>query len=431
MDLAEALADLDGRQPESMPGPSLTRIARLASLMDDPQLTYPTIHVTGTNGKSTAARVATATACGVGIRTGLFVSPHLRSVRERLSVCGEDISEEGFAEEYEHLLPYLQHVDAGDDGRVTYFEALTALAFLWFADRPVDLGVFEVGMGGGWDATNLVAGQVAVITPIDLDHVAELGPEIADIATEKAGILKPATIAVVREQDHDAASAVLDRQAREVGARLLHEGVEWEVEDALGAVRGQTFALRGIHGRYDELYLPLFGTYAVQNAAAGLVAVEALTGQALDADAVRDALAAVRVPGRLEVVGSAPLIVVDGAHNPAGAGALADALTNSFVWDRLHVILAVSANKDVGGVVAPLAALADVAYATRYEGARSAEPVVVARAARASGAARVEELPALAAAIEVARGAADPGDAIVVTGSLFTVGEALAILRPG
>jgi dihydrofolate synthase/folylpolyglutamate synthase len=285
-------------------------------------------------------------------------------------------------------------------------------------------------MGGGWDATNLVAGQVAVITPIDLDHVAELGPGIEDIALEKAGILKPATTAVVREQDHDAASAVLERQAREVGARLLHEGVEWEVEDALGAVGGQTFALRGIHGRYDELFLPLFGTYAAQNAAAGVVAVEALTGQALDADAVRHALSTVRAPGRLEVVGREPLIVVDGAHNPAGAVALAEALSSSFTWDRLHVVLAVSANKDVEGVVAPLAALADVVYATRFAGARSAEPGVVADAARVSGARRVEGVPGLAGAIAAADAAADAGDAILVTGSLFTVGEALAILRP-
>jgi dihydrofolate synthase/folylpolyglutamate synthase len=287
-----------------MPGPSLSRIARLASLLDDPQLTYPTIHITGTNGKTTAARVAAATACAIGIRTGLFTSPHLLTVRERLSVCGEDIGEAAFAEEYEHLLPYLEHVDRGDDGRVTYFEAITALAFLWFADRPVDLGVFEVGMGGGWDATNLVAGEVAVITPIDLDHVAELGPTIADIATEKAGILKPITTAIVREQDHDDAARVLADQADEVGARLLHEGSEWEVEEELGALGGQRFALRGAHGRYEDLYLPLFGTYAVHNAAAGIVAVEALTGQALDEEAVRDGLAGVRSPGRLEVVGS-------------------------------------------------------------------------------------------------------------------------------
>jgi dihydrofolate synthase/folylpolyglutamate synthase len=335
-----------------------------------------------------------------------------------------------FAEEYEHLQPYLEHVDGGDDGRVTYFEAITALAFLWFADRPVDLGVFEVGMGGGWDATNLVAGEVAVITPIDLDHVAELGPTIADIATEKAGILKPITTAVVREQEHEDAARVLAAQADEVGARLLLEGSAWEVEEELGAIGGQRFALRGAHGRYEDLYLPLFGTYAVHNAAAGIVAVEALTGQALDEDAVREGLASVRVPGRLDVVATEPLIVVDGAHNPAGARALAEALPRAFAWERLHVVLAVSGNKDVAGVVTPIAALADVVHATRFDGPRSAEPEVVAEAARSAGADRVEAEPSLRAALEAARATAAPGDAILVTGSLFTVGEAIGILRP-
>lgn len=429
MDLAAALADLDARQPETMPGPSLARIARLASLLDDPQLTYPTIHVTGTNGKTTAARAAAATACAVGIRTGLFTSPHLLSVRERLSVCGEDIAEAAFAEEYEHLLPYLRHVDEGEDGPVTYFEALTALAFLWFADRPVDLGVFEVGMGGGWDATNLVAGEVAVITPIDLDHVAELGPTIVDIATEKAGILKPITTAVVREQDHEGAAGVIIRQSNEVGARLLHEGVEWEVEEELGAVGGQRFAMRGLHESYEDLYLPLFGTYAVHNAAAGVVAVESLSGRALDEDAVREGLASVRSPGRMDAVASEPLIVVDGAHNPAGARALADAFPRSFTWERLHVVLAISANKDVEGVVAPLAALADVVHATRFAGRRSAELSTVADAARTAGAGHIESWSSLREAIDAAREAAGAGDAILVTGSLFTAGEALAILR--
>jgi dihydrofolate synthase / folylpolyglutamate synthase len=428
-ELDAALADLDARQPETMPGPSLARIGRLAALLDDPQRTYPTIHVTGTNGKTTAARAAAAVACAVGIRTGLFTSPHLRSVRERLSVCGEDISEAAFAEEYAHLRPFLEHVDGGQDGPVTYFEALTALAFLWFADRPVDLGVFEVGMGGGWDATNLVAGEVAVITPIDLDHVAILGPTIEDIAGEKAGILKPVTTAVVREQDHAEAAAVLDRQAREVGARLLHEGEAWEVEEELGAVGGQRFALRGLHGRYEDLYLPLFGTHAVHNAAAGLVAVEALTGQALDEDAARDGIASARVPGRLEVVGTEPLIVLDGAHNPAGARALAEALPRSFTWLRLHLVVAVSSDKDLAGVVGPIAALADVVYATRFSGSRSAAPDAVADAARAAGAADVEVSTSLADAIASARTAATTGDAIVVTGSLLTVGEALAIAR--
>ncbi|MGE5227817.1 MAG: bifunctional folylpolyglutamate synthase/dihydrofolate synthase, partial [Planctomycetaceae bacterium] len=212
----DAVARLDARQPEHMPGPSLDRIRLLADYLDDPQLTYPTIHVTGTNGKTTAARVAASVACAQGIGAGVFTSPHLLSVTERFSVCGEDMTPQEFADEWAHLEPFLGLVDRAGHGEVTYFEAVTGLAYLWFADRPVGLGVFEVGMGGTWDATNLVAGDVAVITPIGMDHVAELGPTLADIAGEKAGILKPGKTGVIRAQDAEAAR-VLARRAPQGG----------------------------------------------------------------------------------------------------------------------------------------------------------------------------------------------------------------------
>ncbi|MGZ4149688.1 MAG: bifunctional folylpolyglutamate synthase/dihydrofolate synthase [Actinomycetota bacterium] len=423
----DAVARLGARQPEHMPGPSLDRIRLLADYLDEPQLTYPTIHVTGTNGKTTAARVAASVACAQGITAGVFTSPHLLSVTERFSVCGLDMAPQEFADEWAHLEPYLELVDGAGHGEVTYFEAVTGLAYLWFADRPVALGVFEVGMGGSWDATNLVAGDVAVITPIGMDHVAELGPTLADIAGEKAGILKPGKTGVIRAQDAEAA-LVLARRADEVGAHLLHEGVDWEVEERLLAVGGQSFRLRGAHGTYEDLFLPMFGDYAVHNAAAGVVAYEVLTGQALDEDTLREGLAAVRSPGRLEVVGREPLLLLDGAHNPAGSEALAETLPSSFTWERLHVVLAVSANKDVAGVVAPLAALADVVYATRNDSVRSAEPEVVAEAAKAAGAVDVRVEPSLRDAIDAARAAAGAVDAIVVTGSLFTVGDAKRVL---
>lgn len=423
----DAVARLDARQPEHMPGPSLDRIRLLADYLDDPQLTYPTIHITGTNGKTTAARVAGAVACAEGITAGVFTSPHLLSVTERFSVCGEDMSAEEFAQEWGHLEPYLELVDGAGHGEVTYFEAVTGLAYLWFADRPVGLGVFEVGMGGSWDATNLVAGDVAVITPIGMDHVAELGPTLADIAGEKAGILKPGRTGVIRSQDAEAA-LVLARRADEVGARLLHEGADWEVEERLQAVGGQSFRLHGAHATYEDLYLPMFGEYAAHNAAAGIVALEVLVGQSLDEVTVREGLAAVRSPGRLEVVGHEPLLLLDGAHNPAGAEALAEALPSSFTWERLHVVLAVSANKDVAGVVAPLAGLADVVYAARNDSVRSAEPEAVAEAARSVGPDEVSVEPSVRAAIEAARAAAGPGDAILVTGSLFTVADAKRVL---
>ena len=242
MRFADALAELDARQPEHMPKPDLERIRALADLLDSPQLTYPTIHVTGTNGKTTTARLAERIACAHGLTTGLFTSPHLRSVTERFQLCGRPIAEGEFGQEYEHLLPYLRTVDERV-GRVTYFEALAALAFLWFADKPVALGVFEVGMGGTWDATNLVAGDVAVICPVGLDHP-ELGSSVAEVATEKAGIVKEGRIAVVREQEAEALE-VIEARSADVGARLLLEGRDWELETRSPAFGGQALGSAG------------------------------------------------------------------------------------------------------------------------------------------------------------------------------------------
>jgi dihydrofolate synthase/folylpolyglutamate synthase len=371
-------------------------------------------------------------ACATGLTTGLYLSPHLLDVTERFSVCGEDITRRVFADEWQHLQPYLELIDGAGMGEVTYFEAVTGLAFLWFADKPVSLAVFEVGMGGSWDATNLIAGDVAVITPIGMDHVAELGPTLGDIATEKAGIIKEGKVAVVREQE-EVADDVLRARADEVGATVLHEGEDWEVTDPLVAVGGQAFGLRTPLATYEDLYVPVFGRYAARNAAAGAVAFETLTGAALQEDILRQGLADLRTPGRLEIVAREPTIVLDGAHNPDGARALAEELPRFFRWERLHVVLAVSANKDVGGVVAPIAALADAVYATRNESVRSAEPEAVVSAARAAGASTVVVQPSVAAAIDAARAAADPGDVVLVTGSLFTVGDAkraLRVIRP-
>jgi len=419
MRFSDALSRLNARQPEHMPGPSLDRIREIAGLLDQPQLTYPSIHITGTNGKTTAARVAASVACAHGITVGLYTSPHLLSVTERLSICGQDITEAEFAQEWEHLEPFLQLVDGRGFGEVTYFEAVTALAYLWFADKPVGLGVFEVGLGGTWDATNLVDGEIAVVTPIGMDHVAELGPTLEDIAGEKAGILKPGATAVFREQE-PAAAAVLAGRAAEVGSMPLWEGEDWEVEERLLAVGGQAFRLRGLHATYEDLYLPLFGDYAVHNAAAGIVAVEALTGQPLHEDTLREGLAVVQSPGRFEVAALEPSVILDGAHNPAGAAALAEAMRESFRWQRLHLVLAVSANKDLAGICAPLAPLADEAYVARNDSVRSADPDAVA-AALGRPAAR---FGSVAEALAAARAAADRADVVLVTGSLFTVADA-------
>ena len=420
MRFPEALAELEGRK-ESRMVPDLARILKLATLLDDPQLSYPTIHITGTNGKTTTARAVTELACAHGITAGLYTSPHLESVTERFSVCGVDMTLEEFAAEYEHLLPFLLLVDSQSEEQVTYFEALTALAYLWFADRPVGLGVYEVGMGGTWDATNLVAGDVGVICPIALDHP-ELGSTIAEVATEKAGIIKEGKVAIVREQ-LASASAVIEERATAVGAELKHEFEDFEVDRRLLAVGGQSLGVRGLYTSYDDLFVPLFGEHAARNVAAAIAALEALLGQALSIGAVREGLAGLTSPGRLEVLRRQPLVILDGAHNPAGAEALAVAMREFFTWDRLHLVLAVSANKDLDGMIRPLAPLADVAYAARNGSDRSGEAEVIAERFGAEDT-PVELFDSVTEALAAATAAADPGDCVLVTGSLYTVADA-------
>ena len=421
---AEAVAELEDRQPEHLPKPDLERMRALAVLLADPQLTYPTIHVTGTNGKTTTARLASAVACAHGLTTGLFTSPHLASVTERFELCGEPIAEEAFGEEFERLLAFVRTVDERV-GRVTYFETLTAFAYLWFADAPVAVGVFEVGMGGTWDATNLVSGDVAVLCPIGVDHP-ELGSTIAEVAGEKAGIVKQGKVAVAREQAAEALQ-VIERRCEEQIATLLLEGRDWELDDLTPAVGGQAMAVRGLHATYDEVLLPIHGEHAAHNAAAAVVAVEALLERALDPDAVRVALGSMTSPGRLEVVSRRPLIVLDGAHNPAAAEALAEALPDTFTGDRLHLVMGVFADKDLEGIVRPLAPLADAGYASAVDSVRARPPEAVADAMAAAGI-PTEAFATVREALDAARDAASADDLILVTGSLYTVAEARRVL---
>ena len=423
----QAVAELDERQPEHMPKPDLDRMRALAALLDDPQLTYPTIHVTGTNGKTTTARLIAAITCAHGLSTGLFTSPHLSSVVERFEICGEAIADQTFGEEYEHLVPFLRTVDE-QVGRVTYFETLAALGFLVFADAPVQLGVFEVGMGGTWDATNLVAGEVAVLCPIGLDH-RELGSTIAEVAGEKAGIVKEGKVAVVREQPPEAL-AVLERRCEEQIATMLLEDREWGLEQRTAAVGGQALTVRGLHASYDELILPIHGEHAARNAAAAIAAVEALLERELDADVVRSAFAGVTSPGRLEVVGRRPLVVLDGAHNPAAAEALAIALPETFAGDRLHLVMAVFEDKDLDGIVEAVAPLADAGYATAVDSVRARPAEEVAAALTAAGV-PTETFGNVAEALDAARRAATEQDVILVTGSLYTVADARRALVGG
>lgn len=400
--------------------PDLDRIRALTELLDDPQRTYPSIHVTGTNGKTTTTRLIGRILCGHGLAAGTYTSPHLSSVTERIALCEEDITEQEFADAYEHLLPYLRTVDDRGAELVTYFEALTALAFLWFADKPVDAGVFEVGMGGEWDATNLIEARVSVIREVALDHP-ELGATVEEVAREKAGVIKKDAIVITHDGPPEALQVIEDR-ARAMNARVRVLERDFGVRMSEQAVGGQRIAVLGLEAEYEDLFLPLFGDHQADNAAAAIAACEAFVNHELDPSTLRQALAGATSPGRLEVVSRHPLVVLDGAHNPSAAVAVASTLPEAFVWKRLHLVVGVLETKDVAGIVAPLASRTTVAYACANSNPKSLDPERMAAACEAVGM-QVNAFASVAHALDAADAAADDDDLILVTGSLYTVAD--------
>ena len=416
----DALADLEARQPHRIV-PDLDRIRALVELMNHPEGTYPSVHVAGTNGKTTTARLISRILCAHGLSTGLYTSPHLHSVTERIALCDEPISDEELSEEYGHLKPYMDQVDAEGGERVTYFEALTALALLWFADKPVDASVLEVGMGGRWDATNVVDAPVAVICSIDLDHP-ELGSTIGEVAREKAAIIKPGATAVVADNGPDALRVVEERAAA-VGATVLLRDRDFRVPVRSVAVGGQHLAVRGVKGEYRDLFLPLHGAHQAENAATAVASAEIFLGRALDEKALRVALEEATSPGRLEVVSRQPLVVLDGAHNPEAARVVAAAIGEAFVWGRLHLVLGVLSTKDLDGIVGALAPRADHIYACASSHPSPYPPERVAEACQRAGV-PATPLPTVEAALRAAETAAEENDLILVTGSLYTVADA-------
>ena len=324
----EIVATLTNRWPEHRPAPSLGRIRALTELLGDPQRVYPVIHLTGTNGKGSTAAMIESLLRADGLRTGRFTSPHVTSVAERITIDGEPISDGRFDDVWREIEPYVTIVDEQliDGVPMTFFEIITAMAFAAFADAPVDVAVVEVGLGGTWDATNVVDADVAVITPIDLDHTHLLGSTVGEIATEKAGIIKPGAQAILAGQSPEAAQVLLQRCA-DVGALPHREGIEFGVIDRQLAVGGQLIRLNATEGPVGDIFLPLHGAHQAANAGQALAAVEAFLGmKALDPDVVREGFAAVRFPGRLEVVRRSPPIVLDAALNPHGARATAAAV---------------------------------------------------------------------------------------------------------
>ena len=434
---AQVQAALLTRWPENKLEPSLDRIAALVDLLGDPQRAYPVIHVAGTNGKSSTARMVESVLRAFGLRTGLVTSPHLVDVRERILIDGEPISAERFVEIYDDIEPYLGLVDAQfHDTPLSYFEVLTAMAFAGFADTPVEVAVIETGMGGTWDATNVADGAVAVITPIDLDHMEYLGPDIEAIAGEKAGIIKDGAVAVLAQQKLPAAEVLMTRSG-EVGAGVLREGLEFGVRHRAVAVGGQLLALQTPAGVYDEVFLPLHGAHQAHNAALALAAVEVFFGagdRMIEADTIREGFAAVVSPGRMEVVRTGPTVMLDAAHNPHGAQALATALVEEFSFDRLVGVVGVLADKDAAGLLGALEPVLDSVVVTQAATPR-VMPVddLAAIAVEVFGDDRVIVEPGLPDALDAAIALVDDPDAtggtgVVVTGSVITAGQARALL---
>jgi dihydrofolate synthase / folylpolyglutamate synthase len=444
---------LDQRWPETKLEPSTARISALMEMLGSPQLGYPSIHIAGTNGKTSVARMVDALLTALNRRTGRTISPHLQSAVERISIDNRPISPAIYVETYREIEPFVQLVDQQSEAGVlgeagpamSKFEVVTAMAFAAFADAPVDIAIVEVGLGGRWDATNVVDAPVAVVTPIGVDHAEYLGDTVAEIAEEKAGIIKKQkddlvptdTVAVIGRQPPEAMEVLL-AQAVRADAAVAREDSEFAVLSRQIAVGGQMLELQGLGGVYSDLFLPLHGEHQAHNAVVALAAVEAFFGagaqRQLDIDSVRAGFAAVKSPGRLERMRSAPTVFIDAAHNPAGAAALAQALQEEFDFRFLVGVISVMADKDVDGILTALEPVIDQVVVTHNGSPRALDVESLAlRAEERFGPERVITATTMADAIETAtalieesgnEGEGFGGSGMVITGSVVTAGAA-------
>ncbi|VXB34681.1 bifunctional folylpolyglutamate synthase/dihydrofolate synthase [Arthrobacter sp. 8AJ] len=436
-------AELLGRAPENKMEPRLAPLFRAMDVLGEPNKAFPIIHVTGTNGKTSTSRMIESVLRAHGLSTGRYTSPHLSKVTERISIDGHPVSDETFVRIWDEIRPYLQIVDSEleveGQPRLTYFECLTILGFAIFADQPVNVAIIEVGLGGITDATNVGDGQVSVVTPISLDHTDLLGDTTEDIAYEKAGIIKPGGYLISAAQPLDAAQVLLEK-AKEVGVPFRFEGVEFGVESRTVAVGGQMVTIQGIAGRYPDLLVPLHGAHQAQNAAVAVAALEAFFGgeKELDFEVLQEGFAAVTSPGRLEVVRTAPTIIVDAAHNPDGIKASAAALQEAFTVTRLVPVVGVLKEKDAEEILRELReSLGDVAVEYCFTQSNSPRAVPAAELAELAidlgfGEDNVhvaEKLDdALEWAVERAEANEDLSGAVLVTGSITLVAEARILL---
>jgi dihydrofolate synthase/folylpolyglutamate synthase len=428
-------AALLARWPENRIAPTLERIQALVDALGSPQLSYPTIHIGGTNGKTTTSRMVDSLLFSMGLRTGRFTSPHLETYRERIAINGEPIDPKDLIFTYNDIAAYFDFIDSKFDNPVSFFEAVTALAFAAFAEHPIDIGIIEVGMGGEWDATNVVKADVSIITPIGLDHMEYLGNTLTEIASTKAGIIKEGGFAVLSQQEPEVAVELL-RKAAEVGADVAREGVEYSVIARAVAIGGQLLTIQGLKGVYDEIFIPLHGKHQASNAAAALVAVEVFFGEnELDIDAVREGFAQVKSPGRCEVIHRDPTIILDAAHNPHGSIALHQTLDSEFTFDEIIGVVGVMGDKDARGILVNFEKFMDSIIVTKNSSHRAMDASDLEKLSiEIFGADRVHSAPNLEAAIEKAlkdsiRPLSDESLGIVVTGSVVTVGEARTYVK--
>jgi dihydrofolate synthase/folylpolyglutamate synthase len=434
----EVYAELLARIGESNPQPRLEPTRRAVELLGDPHRAYPVIHIAGTNGKTSTSRITESLLRAYGLKTGLLTSPHLTRVNERIVIDGQPISNRALVENWADIRPYLLLIDAeltaAGDAELTFFEALTVLAFASFADAPVDVAVIEVGMGGEWDSTNVADGQVAVFTPIALDHTQRLGNTVAEIAKTKSGIVKPLANVVSAIQTADAMGE-LQRAAELTESTLVVQGADFALESTTVAVGGQVISVKGLAASYPDLFLPLFGDHQAQNATLAIAAVESFLGggsQPLVGDVLAEGLATATSPGRLQIVGTEPTVLVDAAHNPHGAAALAAAIGSYFTFDEVAVVIGVLQDKDADGIVSALAPVATRFYVTQSESDRAVAADDLAYIVREY----TEEVytdESAETALEAAREWAQEGEkrAVLVTGSITLVGDAISLATAG
>lgn len=423
------------RWPETRIQPSLDRISLLCDALGSPQLSYPTIHIGGTNGKTSTTRFIDSLLFAHGLRTGRFTSPHLEDFRERICINGELIDAQELIFNFNDIAAYFDFVDSKSPHPISFFEAVTALAMASFSEHPVDVGIFEVGMGGQWDATNVIQPAVAVITPIGMDHMEYLGNTIEEIAQTKAGILKENSYAVLTNQVPEVAKILLERAA-ELGIEVAREGIEYEVMSRQVAVGGQLLTIRGIKDVYSDIFLPLHGKHQASNAAAALVAAEAFFGdQPLDLESVKAGFASATSPGRFEIVRRDPTVILDAAHNPHGAKTLANTLQEEFTFGRVIAVVGIFADKDASGIFDEIKDVIDGVIVTQSSSPRAMPAQELAKIARNYiEPDRIFVEPDLKVAIEKAIGDANhPMEeetvGVLITGSVITVGEARHILK--